>query len=62
MTWRVVIARRAEGELDEIDSRARARIVRALEQLAVAPYEAANVKALKGGGYRLRVWRLSRAL
>jgi mRNA interferase RelE/StbE len=55
VTWRIVIARRAERELDEIDSRARVRIVRALDQLAVSPYRAANIKALKGGGYRLRV-------
>lgn len=55
MTWRLVIARRAEQEMDELDPAVRARIVRALERLAASPYQAANVKALKGGGYRLRV-------
>ena len=33
----------------------RDRIGGAIEKLAVDPFAATNVKALKGGGYRLRV-------
>ncbi|MGH6984513.1 MAG: type II toxin-antitoxin system RelE family toxin [Stellaceae bacterium] len=55
MRWRLVLAPRAERELDALEHRIRDRIVVALDQLALDPYATRNVKALKGGGYRLRV-------
>ena len=64
MNYRVVFTPRAEREFDALDGSVRVRIARALARLAEAPREAANVKALAGGNYRLRVgdWRVIYAL
>jgi mRNA interferase RelE/StbE len=55
VNWRVIISPHAQRELDALDMPERARIARALARLAASPYRAPNVKALRGGGYRLRV-------
>ena len=55
MAYRVELAGRAEKELDALERRDRARVVAALLRLSEAPKTGANVKALTGGGYRLRV-------
>lgn len=55
MTWRVIIEPNAQRELDALGRRTRERIVAALFRLAENPMAAPNVKALVGGGYRLRV-------
>ena len=58
--YTVILTARAEKELDKLDASTAVRIVKALDQLAPDPYAAANVKALNGGGFRLRVgdWRV----
>jgi mRNA interferase RelE/StbE len=55
VSWRVAFTRRAEKELAELDKRTQARMVAALEGLCENPFDAPQVKALTGGGYRLRV-------
>ena len=55
MTYRLVIDPRAEKELDALDRPIRDRVAKALIRLAKNPHRTSNVKALKGGGYRLRV-------
>jgi mRNA interferase RelE/StbE len=55
LAWRLVTEKRAEKELDALDQITKERILRALAQLVVDPYRVANVKALYGGLYRLRV-------
>ncbi len=55
MAWRVEFERRAKRELDALGADIRKRIVRALDRLADDPRNAANVKVLHGGSYRLRV-------
>ena len=42
-------------QLDALYARSAARIAGALRQVAANPSAASNVKALKGGGFRLRV-------
>jgi mRNA interferase RelE/StbE len=60
LSYRVILEPRAQKQLDALDARAAARIARALRLIAADPYAAPNVKALKGGGFRLRVgdWRV----
>jgi len=60
VTYRVVFTPRAEREFEALDGGIRVRIARGLAKLADAPRDAANVKALAGGNYRLRVadWRV----
>ena len=55
MAWRVEFERRAKRELDALGAGIRERIVKALDKLAANPRNAANVKTLQGGGYRLRI-------
>lgn len=55
MNWRVVLEPNAQKELDSLDRNIRERIVAALFKLASNPHQAANVKPLVGGGYRLRL-------
>ena len=55
MTYQVAFERTAEKELLSLPKPARERILRALGKLTPNPFAAVNVKALKGGGYRLRV-------
>ena len=45
----------AAAEFDALDRQMQGRVTRALNRLAQAPFAATNVKALAGGGYRLRV-------
>ncbi|CAH2606527.1 Type II toxin-antitoxin system RelE/ParE family toxin (plasmid) [Rhodovastum atsumiense] len=60
MTWRVSFTPKAERELAALDGRVRTRILTALARLQGDPFTAPNVKALVGGGHRLRVgdWRV----
>ncbi|MGH7121368.1 MAG: type II toxin-antitoxin system RelE family toxin [Acetobacteraceae bacterium] len=60
MTWHVAIAAAAEAELASLDPQIRTRITKRLDLLAGDPLRAANVKALGGGLFRLRVgdWRI----
>lgn len=55
MAYRVEFERTAEKELDALPAQARARIIKALHRLAGNPRKSPNIKALHGGGYRLRV-------
>lgn len=55
MAYRIEFDARAEKELASLAPPVRERIVRALWRLETNPRRAANVKALAGGGYRLRV-------
>jgi mRNA interferase RelE/StbE len=55
MPYQIAFERTAERELLALQRPARERILNALRKLAPDPFTAANVKALKGGGYRLRV-------
>ncbi len=55
MAYRVEFERRAAKELDALAPQPRERIIKALHRLAAHPRDAANVEALEGGGYRLRV-------
>lgn len=55
MAYRVAFAATARREIDALDPPVRERILRAVSRLALAPHATTNVKALKGGGYRLRV-------
>ena len=55
MSYRVVLADRAEKELDALDRHVRGRVLTAILRLAENPYQATNVKSLSSGFYRLRV-------
>lgn len=56
MAYRIGFERRANKDLDSLPIRVRARILKALDRLAVDPYGAANVKALRSReAYRLRI-------
>lgn len=55
VTFRIEIAPRAKKELDALDGKIRNRIIRSLARLESDPFRSANVKALNGGGFRLRV-------
>jgi mRNA interferase RelE/StbE len=55
MVYRVEFVPRAKKELDALDRQVRVRIIKALAKLAVEPHRASNVKALQGGGFRLRI-------
>ncbi len=55
MAWHVEFERRAKRECDALSGDIRERIIKALDRLAADPRSAANVKALHGGSYRLRV-------
>lgn len=55
MTCRVEFTPRARKELDALEHITRGRILKALVRLASSPYQSPNVKALEGGGFRLRV-------
>ena len=54
MTYTVEFERTAQKELLALPTSTAQRIVSALERMAVDPFKAANVKALKGGMHRLR--------
>lgn len=59
--WRVLLARRAEKDLDRLDPPIRERVVRALRDLANDPAAARGLKKLRGRPERrLRVgdWRV----
>ena len=60
MTWRVVFEPRVDAAIDRLPEPQRGRIRAAISRLARDPYVISNVKALQGGGYRLRVgdWRV----
>ena len=60
MTWAVRPTRQAERQLEALDAPTRQRVANALARLARDPYASPSVKALHGGGYRLRVgdWRV----
>ena len=62
--WTVRWEPSAEKVLDALDGSQRERIIRAVATLAADPYSSRNVKALRGGGFRLRVgdWRVVYAL
>ncbi|MDX2142897.1 MAG: type II toxin-antitoxin system RelE/ParE family toxin [Rhodospirillaceae bacterium] len=55
MVYRVEFERRAAKELAALPAPARERILKALDRLADDPRASGNIKALHGGGYRLRV-------
>jgi mRNA interferase RelE/StbE len=55
VTYQIAFERTAEKELLALPGAVRERILKALRKLAPDPFAAAGVKALKGGGYRLRV-------
>jgi mRNA interferase RelE/StbE len=55
VTYRLVLEPRAERQLAALDKTIRTRIVRALHRTVQNPHRASNVKALAGGGFRLRV-------
>ena len=59
-SYKVVFEPQADKELRAVDPKARARILKSLARLAADPHRASNVKALRSGGYRLRVgdWRV----
>ena len=55
MAYQIAFERAAEKELLALPKAARERILKALQKLVSDPFAAASVKALTGGGYRLRV-------
>ncbi len=55
MTFRVEFTPRAAREFADLDRVTRRRVAAALERLGADPAAASNVKALAGGGFRLRV-------
>lgn len=55
MAYRVEFTPRALKEFEAQEHMVRGRILRALVRLAGDPYRSPAVKALDGGGYRLRV-------
>jgi mRNA interferase RelE/StbE len=60
LTWRVEFLPAAQRQFDALDKPVSTRIARSLERLRADPLSAPNVRALTGGGYRLRVgdWRV----
>ncbi|MBF0354248.1 MAG: type II toxin-antitoxin system RelE/ParE family toxin [Alphaproteobacteria bacterium] len=60
MAYRIVFEPRALKEFEALDGQMRRRVLKALQKLATNPFSSANVKALHGGGFRLRVgdWRV----
>ncbi|MBF0166597.1 MAG: type II toxin-antitoxin system RelE/ParE family toxin [Alphaproteobacteria bacterium] len=60
MAYRIVFEPRAAKEFEALDGQMRRRVLKALQKLATDPFSSANVKALHGGGYRIRVgdWRV----
>ena len=55
MAYRVEFTPRALKEFEAQEHMVRGRILRAFVRLAADPYRSPAVKALDGGGYRLRV-------
>lgn len=55
MDYQVEFTPRALKEFEGQEHGVRGRILRALVRLAADPYRTPSVKALEGGGYRLRV-------
>jgi len=55
MAYSVSFSVAARREFHALETTMRERVLRAVQRLALDPYRAPNVKALKGGGYRLRV-------
>ena len=55
MSYRVDFTPRALKEFNAQERPIRDRVLRALTRLADDPYQSPSVKALQGGGYRLRV-------
>lgn len=55
MAYRVEFSPRALKEFEAQERGVCGRILRALARLAADPYRSPAVKALEGGGYRLRV-------
>ena len=55
MSYRVDFTPRALKEFNAQERPIRDRVLRALTRLATDPYQSPSVKALQGGGYRLRV-------
>ena len=55
MSYRVDFTPRALKEFNAQERPIRDRVLRALTRLANDPYQSSSVKALQGGGYRLRV-------
>jgi mRNA interferase RelE/StbE len=64
VTWRLKFHPGAERQLDGLDPPTRRRVQQALLRLATNPRQAANVRAMTDGNYRLRVgdWRVVYAL
>ena len=64
LRWTIRWEPGAQKSLDALDGHQRERIIRAVATLSADPYAARNAKALRGGGYRLRVgdWRVVYAL
>lgn len=59
MANKIIISRKAEKQLDRIDSRYIENILTAIDNLASFPNVQADIKQLQGQAekYRLRVWR-----
>ena len=59
-TWRVLLARAAEKDIDRLDPHVRERVARALRRLAKDPRAGGLVKLKGRPGLRLRVgdWRV----
>jgi mRNA interferase RelE/StbE len=55
LAYQIAFERTAEKELLALPKLARERILRALRKLVPDSFAAASVKALKGGGYQLRI-------
>lgn len=55
MPYGVEFTLRARKELDDQEHVVRGRILKALARLAMNPYASPGVKALEGGGFRLRI-------
>ena len=64
MSYRVAFVPAAEKELEALDRKSRERALGSLARLAANPRKSPNVKALRGGTFRLRVgdWRVIYAL
>lgn len=60
MNWQVEFQADARAELLALDRSVQTRVLRGLDKLARNPRSAANVKAIGGNEYRLRVgdWRI----
>jgi mRNA interferase RelE/StbE len=53
--YQVIIEPKAQKSLDALNRRDRARVAAAILRLADGPFADTNVKALTGGGFRMRV-------